>query len=296
MSTHPRKIKIADPVTRRKQMLFRTHTPILHLSCLFLSVAMLCAQGPVTMAETPQSIPTPTNPAPTSNNTLSTQEGTSLQLQTGSQTVPQGTLLTLQFRTQMDSRITQTGEPFSAVLAEDFYAPPSEQSDGHPRLILPKNSMIRGRVQNVKRAQFFSQGGAITLAFDHIVLPTGDLLPVLLNLSPKNEMIKQFKKENVTALYADPGISVKLNKGVKDGVKLFQSITDKGIKAGESWGNGAGMIAMAPVAVVGGALAGTAVSTQKAAIGIFGRGEPIMIKPGDRITVDFGGSFALPSD
>ena len=286
MSTHPGKIKTRHTMIWRQQKSSSTHTPFMLLSCLFLSMAILSAQSPITLAETPQSLPVPAN----------STEGTSLKLQTGSQTVPQGTLLTLQFRTQMDSRITQTGEPFSAVLTDDFYAPPSEQSDGHPRLILPKNSMIRGRIQNVKRAQFFSQGGAITLVFDHIVLPTGDLLPVVLNLSPKNEMIKQFKKENVTALYADPGIPVKLNKGVKEGVKLFQSITDKGIKAGESWGNGAGMIAMAPVAVVGGALAGTAVSTQKAAVGIFGRGEPIVIKPGDRITVDFGGSFALPSD
>ena len=37
-------------------------------------------------------------------------------------------------------------------------------------------------------------------------------------------------------------------------------------------------------------------SAGKAAVAVVGRGDSVVIKPGDTVTIDFGGSFNIPSD
>jgi len=211
-----------------------------------------------------------------------------LKLETGSQKVPVGTMLTIAFNTPMDSKITNIGDPFTARLTNDFSV---TGRSGERRLILPAGTMVRGRVDQVKRPNFFSHGGAIFLAFDHVVLPSGELLPLTLNLSTENALVNQ-----KGALYSDPGIGRKRERGAEDGSKTFHGITEQGFEAGKQIAGGLGSIVTVPAAVIGGALAGTAVTTGKAAVAIVGKGESMVIKPGDTVTIDFGGSFNLPTE
>ena len=241
--------------------------------------------SPMTVLTPPPSRTLP--PTPDSPNTPPSSVST-LKIQAGSQKVPVGTMLTIAFNTPMDSKITNAGDVFTAVLTKDFMA---QGKSGERRMILPAGTMVRGRVNQVKRPTFFSHGGAIFLGFDHVVLPSGELLPLTLNLSTENTMVNQ-----QGALYSDPGIGRKVELGAEAGRKTFSGITDQGYQAGKQIAGGLGSIVTVPAAVIGGALAGTAVTTGKAAVAIVGRGESMVIKPGDTVTIDFGGSFTLPSE
>lgn len=252
----------------------------MHLPQRMTALALLCLLS--STAAFAQNMPPQSTP-------LSEPSATSaLKVTTGSQRVPAGTMLTIAFNTAMDSRFSNQGDPFVASIRQDFVMPgPNHQ----PKIVLPAGTVIRGRVNEVKRPSFFSRGGAIYLAFDHVMLPSGDLLPLTLNLSTENTLVNR-----QGALYADPGIGKKVERSVEDGKKTFGTITDQGFEAGKQIAGGLGSIVTVPAAVIGGALAGTAVTTGRTAVAVVGKGETVAIKPGDTVTIDFGGTFNLPSE
>jgi hypothetical protein len=206
-----------------------------------------------------------------------------IKASSASEKVPAGTMLNISFLNQMDSKTVQPGAPFMATLSQDF-------TSGE-RVLLPKGTLMRGRVQQVTRPGFFSKGGSLSLEFDHLVLPTGEQLPVSLNLSAENANVTK-----AGTLYTDPGIPTKLERSVDRGVDTFKDIRDKSIKAGKDIAGGLGMLVTVPAGVVGGAVGGTAVTTGKSVVSIIGRGDSVVINPGDTLNVDFGGAFTLPAE
>ncbi|MBX9725301.1 MAG: hypothetical protein K2X81_28110 [Candidatus Obscuribacterales bacterium] len=258
------------------------------------------------LSSTPSNAPAALNTAPseslvpsTATSELLTPTGsgntanTALKIGAASEKVPAGTNLRISFNNHFDSRVTQPGEPFSATLQEDFYSKSKVNPEdiAERRIILPEGTLIRGRVGQVKKPFLFSRGGSITLKFDHVVLPSGELLPLELELSTANTIVNQ-----KGALYSDPGIGKKVSNGVKDGIGTFDKIRDAGVNAGKGALGGVGMLVTVPVAIAGGAVAGSAVTGGKAVVAVVGRGDSLIINPGDSVTIDFGGSFNLPSD
>ena len=232
-----------------------------------------------------------------------------IKINTASEKVPAGTMLTITFQTAMDSRITVSGEPFTAFLEDDLLSASPQNGGTAPHVILPRHTMLRGRIAKVQRPRLFSRGGSIQLVFDHVVLPSGDLLPLDLNLSAKNRYVKRLNtpkaapgtvpnatKTQQFVLYSDPGVKHKLHQSVSNGVQTLGRFKDAGIESGRDVAGGAGMLVTVPAAVVGGAIAGTAVTTGKSAQALIGRGESMVIRPGDKVNIDFGGAFTLPSE
>ena len=218
-----------------------------------------------------------------------------------SQKVPAGTMLSITFNTPMDARISQQGEAFTAYLQNDFYAPSSDGAP--PRVILPKGTVVRGRIEDVQKPRFFSKGGTILLSFDHVVAPSGSLLPLDLNLSAENDIVKRVsitrdngQPEAQYGLYTDPGVGYKIHKGFESGVDTLGKFTKAGVDAGKDVAGGAGMIVTVPATAIGGAVAGTAVTAGKSIKALVGRGESVVIEPGDMVNIDFGGSFTLPTE
>jgi hypothetical protein len=238
-------------------------------------------------SETPESQTSSQAAFQTSQNNSPNQ---ALQITTTTEKVPTGTILKIAFNTPMDSRVSLTGEPFTATLQEDFYT--FRRVDGEPekRVILPQGTMLRGRASDVKRPGLFSKGGAISLSFDHVVLPSGELLPLAMNLSNTNPIVNQ-----AGALYTDPGVGKKVNQGVQKGFFTFNKVKDATVKAGEDAGGDLGKIFAAPFAVAGGAVASGAVITGKTVVAIVGKGDSVVINPGDTLSIDFAGAFNLPS-
>lgn len=123
------------------------------------------------------------------------------------------------------------------------------------------------------------------------MLPSGELMPLTLNLSTENSLVNA-----KGAIYMDPGIGKKVEEGAHTGKEKFNEITESGWKAGQQIAGGLGSIVTVPAAVLGGAVAGAGITTGKAAVAVVGRGESAVIQPGDTVTIDFGGSFTLPSE
>lgn len=225
-------------------------------------------------------------------------DGPPLRVNSASQTVPEGTALSIAFASTLDSRISQLGEPFLAILKEDFTA---LDADGVARVILPRQTVVRGRLAEVKRPGLFSRGGSILLGFDHVALPSGELLPLDLSLSAQNETVRRLSpagapQGEVYALYSDPGVAAKLRQSVQAGGATYERLKQAGIDTGKNVAGGLGMAVTVPVGILGGAVAGTAVTTGKGVMAVIGRGESMRIQPGDTVKIDFGGSFTLPSE
>jgi hypothetical protein len=213
-----------------------------------------------------------------------------LKVGTDSRQIPAGTMLTIAFQTGMDSRVSNPGDPFISYITQDFTLVGA--GPNNPRkVVLPAGTAIRGRVSEVKRPFLFSHGGSLGLSFDHVMLPSGDLMPITLNLSADNTMVN---KKGV--LYSDPGIGRKVGKGVEEGKKVFSGISERGMESGKRIAGGFGTIVTVPASIVGGAVAGTAVTTGKAAVAVVGKGDSMVIQPGDTMTIDFGGTFNLPAE
>ena len=126
-----------------------------------------------------------------------------VQIGAASQEIPAGARLVIRFLTALDSKTANIGDAFSAEASEDLWI--------EDRLILPKGTAVRGRVEAVQRPGFFSKGGLLKLGFDHMVMPSGELRPLSLQLDTASA--KMDRQRN--ALYTDPGVGAKLDKSVQ---------------------------------------------------------------------------------
>jgi hypothetical protein len=227
------------------------------------------------------------------------------QVTTGSQRVPAGTKLAIIFETPLDATTSNDGDPFIARLAQDFYSGRA--------LILPKATVLRGRVISAKRPGLFSHGGSLDLSFQHVMLPSGELLPLTLSLSADNAQTKVFKTRagqgasnpsnaavqsapasQQRVLYADPGIGAKVSLGAKQAGQSFNRIVQSGFNAGRNTAGGLGSIVTVPASVLGGSVVAAGVTTGKTAVALVGRGQTVKILPGEVVSIDFGDAFALP--
>jgi hypothetical protein len=192
-----------------------------------------------------------------------------------SQQIPAGARLKVRFLSAMDSRTANIGDPFVANASEDLW------SQDH--LLIPNGTVIRGRVQAVQRPGLFSKGGLIRLAFDHVAMPSGELKPLPFQVDAASAKMNREKN----ALYTDPGIGSKLNTSVDKGIAQFKGFHERGIKAGQERGGGINMLLTVPTNTVAGVATGTAVTTFHAAKAVLGRGESLVIQPGDELILDF---------
>lgn len=210
------------------------------------------------------------------------QSALQLSSDSGSQRLPQGTLLKLKFLTQLHSSLSQTGEPFTAVLTDDVLG-------SYGKLLLPKGTTLRGRLSQVNSSRFFGRGGAIKVAFDHVVLPTGQQQQVDVTLSTLSDVVN-----NDGVLYTDPGLVAKLGQSLDDGGTLMQKMIRQGIDSGKEIGNGAGMILTVPVTAIGGAIAGAGVAAGKSAYSVVAKGEPVILSPEQIVVAQLGRDTVFP--
>jgi hypothetical protein len=87
------------------------------------------------------------------------------------QTVPAGTVLTLEMDTRLDSKRTRSSDRFTARVTE-----PVTNDDG--RVLIPAESVVHGYARSVVRAQYRRRSGIIEITFDKLVLPDGREFPL----------------------------------------------------------------------------------------------------------------------
>jgi hypothetical protein len=213
-----------------------------------------------------------------------TSSSSVLRSQFGSQQFPAGTLLTIRFGNTLDSRLTQAGEPFTALLVEDLVA-------SGQRLVLPKGTLFRGRVTQAQGSKWFGKGGALGLTFDHVVLSNGLPYPVALKLALANAKVAKGR------FYTDPGYGQKVQQHLDEGADLIGSTIRKGAAWGDSWGgHGIGKVLTVPVAAIGGGLGGAGLFAGKSVYSAIAPGQAVAISPSDVVLIELEQDTVFPTE
>lgn len=224
--------------------------------------------------------PEPVQPAPSEAKPASNASASPMiELSTSSEKIPSGTKLSITMKTNLNAKKSKEGDPFSAMIKEDVIV--------DNNIILPAGSLIRGRVDKVKKPGIFSKSGSILLNFDHIVTPLGKQVNLDIDLSKANNINK------AGALIANKGFTEAIKESARSGYDTTKTITKAGYDAGMAAGK-VSIVATVPAAATVGALAGTTVFATKSTIAIFKKGGNPIINPGDILEINFADELDVP--
>lgn len=87
--------------------------------------------------------------------------------------IPVETRLRMEVETPISAETAKIGQEFKAIVKDDFYI-----VGDFRKLIIPKNSWIRGKVSEVKRPRLLSRSGKLGIKLDTLVTPLGDYVPL----------------------------------------------------------------------------------------------------------------------
>ena len=101
---------------------------------------------------------------------LNSGAGTALQAGLESTTLPVETRLKLVLEYPLDARTSQPGDIFEAHVRDDLFVGRS--------LLLPRGSLVRGRVIEVTRPRLISRAAKVGLRLEQIATPSGEVIPL----------------------------------------------------------------------------------------------------------------------
>lgn len=184
--------------------------------------------------------------------------GTALRADAASTTLPVQTRLRLILETAVDAKNSQPGDIFEAHVKDDLFV--------GTVLLLPKSSLVRGRVAEVTKPRLLSRAAKIGLKLEQIVTPAGEVIPL--------DAALEFQKgvTNKTG-QLDPGTSF--------GTRVENNL--KSVTGMNSTGTARGALIAANVATLGAPAIATAIGGS--AIAIFRTGDNVSLTPGQEIEV-----------
>lgn len=184
--------------------------------------------------------------------------GTSLQSGLQSTTLPVETRLKLVVEYAIDARTSQPGDIFEAHVRDDLSVGSS--------LLLPRGSLVRGRVTEVSKPRLISRAGKIGLRLEQIVTPTGETVPL--------DAALEFQKGTTNQRgELDPGTSFSTRVG--DDVRSVTGLNSKGTARGA--------LMAANIATLGAPAVATMLGSS--AVALFRSGDNIALTPGQEIEI-----------
>jgi len=209
----------------------------------------------------PKNLPdfaTISNTADSGNSGSGSGSGTALQAEAASTTLPVETRLTLVLESPVDAKVSKPGDLFEAHVKDDLFLGST--------LLLPKGSLVRGRVVEVTRARLISKAAKIGLKLEQIDTPTGEVIPL--------DAALEFRKGQTNARgQLDPGTS--FGSRVSGSVKSVTGINSKG--------SARGALMAANIATLGAPAAATLIGSS--AIALFRSGDNVSLTPGQELEV-----------
>jgi hypothetical protein len=188
-----------------------------------------------------------------------TGTGTALQAGAESTTLPVETRLRLVLESAVDAKTSQPGDIFEGHVKEDLFI--------GSQLLLPKGSLVRGRVADVTRPRMLSRAAKIGLKLEQIATPTGEVVPL--------DAALEFRKGQTNARgQLDPGTS--FGSRVGDDLK---SVTGLNSKSGTT----RGALMAANIATLGAPAAATLLGGS--AIALFRSGDNVSLAPGQELEI-----------
>lgn len=184
--------------------------------------------------------------------------GTALQANLASTTLPVETRLRLVLETPVDAKTSVPGNIFEAHVKDDLFIGST--------LLLPRGSLVRGRVFEVTKPRLLSRAAKIGLKLEQIVTPTGEVIPL--------DAALEFQK----GLTNQKG---QLDPGTNFGTRVEGNI--KSVTGMNSTGTARGALIAANVATLGAPAIATAIGGS--AIAIFRSGDNVSLGVGQEIEV-----------
>ncbi|HEY9791690.1 MAG TPA: hypothetical protein V6D22_14900, partial [Candidatus Obscuribacterales bacterium] len=197
-------------------------------------------------------------PPPDQNSSASSGASTMLRSDLQSATLPVQTRLKLVLEYPVDAKTSQPGDIFEAHVKDDLFLGRS--------LILPRGSLVRGRVSEITKPRLISRAAKIGLKLDQIVTPTGDIIPL--------DAALEFQKgvTNKSGLL-DPGTN--FGTRVEKNVRAVSGIDGQGASKGA--------LIAANVATLGAPVIATAIGSS--AIALFKAGDNVSLPVGSELEV-----------
>ncbi|MCC6977903.1 MAG: TrbI/VirB10 family protein [Candidatus Melainabacteria bacterium] len=184
--------------------------------------------------------------------------GTALKIGAQSTTLPTETRLKLVLECSVDAKESKPGDIFEAHVKDDLAV--------GTQLLLPRGSLVRGRVVEVARPRLISRAAKIGLKLEQIVTPTGEVIPL--------DAALEFRKGTSNEKgQLDPGTS--FGTRVSGSVKSVAGINADGSR------NGALMAAN--IATLGAPAAATLIGSS--AVALFRSGDNVSLSPGQELEV-----------
>ncbi len=194
------------------------------------------------------------NDQPTQDN----GQGTALRAGVQSATLPTQTHMKLIVEYAVSATTSQPGDIFEGHVKEDIFFGRT--------LILPRGSLVRGRVAEVSKPRLLSRAGKIGLKLDQIDTPTGEVIPL--------DAMLEFQKGTTNK-------SGQLDPGTNLGTRVNASI--RTVSGMNETGAARGALVAANVATLGAPIIATAIGSS--AIGLFRSGDNISLQPGQELEI-----------
>lgn len=188
----------------------------------------------------------------------SSHAGATLQAGLQSTTLPTQTRLRLVIEYAVDAKTSQPGDIFEAHVRDDLYV-------GN-NLLLPRGSLVRGRLTEVSKPRLISRAGKVGLRLEQIVTPTGETVPL--------DAALEFQKGTTNVRgELDPGTSFASRVG--EDVRSVTGLNSKGAARGA--------LMAANIATLGAPAVATMIGGS--AVALFRSGDNISLTPGQELEI-----------
>lgn len=176
------------------------------------------------------------------------------KLESSTAQIPMQTRLRIKVQTPLSAKKSKLGEEFRARVIDDFYL-----TGDFRKLVVPKNSWIRGKVAAVKKPRLLSRAGQLGIKLDTLVTPQGDYVPLDADLTFKEGVVNQEGLLDPQTDFSD--------KAMEPTESLLSSDTGKVIS-----------VATLGVPVVGTMLGGSVIA-------LFSHGDSAMVSEGQELQI-----------
>ncbi len=191
---------------------------------------------------------------------------TPLKADAASSSLPVSTRLKLILETIVNARKSNPGDIFEAHVKDDLYL--------GRYLILPRGSLVRGRIVDVTKPKLLSRAARIGLKLEQIDTPTGEIIPLDATL--------EFRKGLTNSQgQFDPGT----NFGTVVGSNL------KSVTGGNSTGAAKNALIAANIATLGAPAVATLIGSS--AYALFRSGDNVTLNPGQEIEITLTNALSL---
>lgn len=208
-----------------------------------------------------------------------TQASSPMELSIKTERLTSGTKLKIIMNTILNAKVNREGDPFSAIVKDDVIV--------NNEIIIPSGTLIRGRVEKVKKPGLFHKSGSIYLNFDHIVTPLGKQLRFDAGLE------KSDKVNNNGVLSGGKNLSETIIENAISSFDTTKTITKAGYDIGMTAGK-VPVIVTAPAGAAIGGITGTTIFATKTTIALFKKGGNIIVNPGELFEVNFLEDIDVP--